>query len=114
VERVTASWQVDPKPVFRLRVCLAELAGNIVEHGGGDAGPIAVTLASEAEGLAADIVDGGLAFDPTTQPATPPAALADTTPSGRGLLTVHRLAQNLAYRRAGGRNHLHLLVPSPL
>jgi serine/threonine-protein kinase RsbW len=114
VEDCTSGWPVPPRAVFRARLCLAELAGNVVEHGGAAAreAPITVALATGPDGIAVAISDAGAPFDPTRPPVAPAPALADTTPSGRGLLTVHRLAAALAYTREDGRNHLRFRIAS--
>jgi anti-sigma regulatory factor (Ser/Thr protein kinase) len=112
VEDCTVDWPLPPRAVFQARLCLAELAGNVVEHGGPEAqaAPIAVTLAAEADGLAVEMRDAGRAFDPTRRQAEPAAALAETTITGRGLLALHRIASGLAYAREEGRNRIRFRI----
>jgi sigma-B regulation protein RsbU (phosphoserine phosphatase) len=106
--------------VFRTRLCVAEIAANVVEHGTRDHADaeIVVTLDQSDAGIDIEIADSGRPFDPT---AVEPVAVApvaaehsiETTPiGGRGLRILRAFARNLSYRRDGNFNHVRMHVPA--
>ena len=109
IERTGAAWKIPDDVVFRARVCVAELAANLLEHGRvrpeGD--EITVTLRDNGTGLEIDVNDTGRAFDPT-------AHAGGTTSAGglggRGLRLLRAYAAAMSYRRDGGHNILCLRV----
>jgi anti-sigma regulatory factor (Ser/Thr protein kinase) len=109
IERTGAAWKIPDDVVFRARVCVAELAANLLEHGGmrpaGD--EINVTLRHNGTGLEVEVNDTGRAFDPT-------AHAGGTAPAGglggRGLRLLRAYAAAMSYRRDGGHNILCLRV----
>jgi anti-sigma regulatory factor (Ser/Thr protein kinase) len=109
IERTGASRRVAEDVVFRARVCVAELAANLIEHGGGRAGgdEVTVTLRPDGTALEVEVTDTGRAFDPT-------AAVAGTTSpdglGGRGLRLLRAYADAMRYRRDAGHNILRLRV----
>ena len=112
LETVTAAWPCR-NAVFKARVCAAEAAANVMEHGSepGRTAVIEARLSPDGEGVLLELADDGLAFDPT-RPAPAPAGetLQSATPGGRGLRTIRGLARSLAYRREDGRNRLVLEI----
>ncbi len=112
IERATADWP-SGEPVLKARVCAAELAANLMEHGSGPAGParLSVRLAAEGPDVRLELTDNGRPFDPTEWHASAVRETLQTaTIGGRGLRTVHGLSRELHYSRREGRNHLSLLV----
>jgi anti-sigma regulatory factor (Ser/Thr protein kinase) len=114
IERVGASWRVPTAVVFRARVCVAEIAANLLEHGQarpeGDA--LTVKLRQDGSGLEIELTDTGRAFDPTA-PATRTASPDGV--SGRGLRLLRAYAAAMSYRRAAGQNVLRWrVVPTQL
>jgi anti-sigma regulatory factor (Ser/Thr protein kinase) len=101
IEGVGERWGIDDRTLFRARVCVSELAGNIVEHGGvrRGAGDIVLELRRVKPMLEIEISDPGVAFDPV---AAPPTELAGE--GGRGLRLVRAYALSLSYRRNQDRN----------
>jgi anti-sigma regulatory factor (Ser/Thr protein kinase) len=109
IERVGGSWRVPDDVVFRARICVAEVAANLMEHGRAspDGDRITVVLRPDETTLEIELTDTGRAFDPTA-----PAA-AGTSPDslgGRGLRLLRAYAAAMSYRRAAGRNILRLRV----
>jgi anti-sigma regulatory factor (Ser/Thr protein kinase) len=109
IERISASWRVPGEVVFRARVCVAEVAANLVEHGRASPDGDRITVALRQDGTAVEIelTDTGRAFDPTA-----PAA-GTSSPDGlggRGLRLLHAYATAMSYRRAAGHNILRLRV----
>jgi anti-sigma regulatory factor (Ser/Thr protein kinase) len=109
IESVGAKWRLPEDVVFRTRVCVAEIAANLMEHGRSrtDGDDIRITLRPAAPFLEVEISDSGREFDPTTPAAV---TLATDTYGGRGLRLLHAYATAMSYRRAGGRNQLMLRV----
>jgi anti-sigma regulatory factor (Ser/Thr protein kinase) len=109
IERTGASWGMAEDVVFRARVCVAEAAANLLEHGRirpeGD--EITVTLKRIGTGLELEIRDTGRAFDPTAPVAgtASPGGLG-----GRGLRLIRAFSATMRYRRDGGHNILCLRV----
>jgi anti-sigma regulatory factor (Ser/Thr protein kinase) len=108
IERMGAAWGVAADVVFRARVCVAELAANLLEHGRVRHEGDEMTVTLRPDGAALDIVvtDTGHAFDPT--------ARSDGTArdgfGGRGLRLLRAYATAMIYRRDGGHNILRLRV----
>jgi anti-sigma regulatory factor (Ser/Thr protein kinase) len=113
METATAGWPVAEDAVFRARVCVAELAANVMEHGRAQADwdEITITLRPAPPAVEVEITDTGRPFDPTRPRA--PVAVAGQIPDplgGRGLRLLRAYASDMTYRRDGGRNILTLRV----
>ncbi len=108
IERVGGSWRVPDDVVFRARICAAEVAANLIEHGRAspDGDRITVVLRPDETTLEIELTDTGRAFDPTAPAA---GASADGL-GGRGLRLLRAYAAAMSYRRAAGRNILRLRV----
>jgi anti-sigma regulatory factor (Ser/Thr protein kinase) len=112
IESIGERWGVDQLILFRARVCVSELAGNVLAHGrtAPDVDSIILELRHTPPGLEIELSDSGAAFDPATAPAIEPDA---DRIGGRGLRLVRAYAQVLAYRRNDGRNVVTLqLAPA--
>ncbi len=74
IERIGASWRLPGDVVFRARVCVAEVAANLMEHGCTNAEGERMTVVMRADGAALDMElrDTGRAFDPTEPTGQPP------------------------------------------
>ena len=106
-------WGESERTVFRTRLCIAELAGNVIEHGGAPSGrdQIEVTLCRLGDGIGVEFLDTRPPFDPTREPAPPEAASIETLqPGGLGLRLVHAYARDLSYRQEGARNRVSLKI----
>jgi anti-sigma regulatory factor (Ser/Thr protein kinase) len=108
IEDVGVRWGVAEDIVFRARVCVAEVAANLLEHGRAQADwdEISVTLRPSGATLAIEISDTGRAFDPTGAAEAP----GPDTQGGRGLRLLRAYAASMTYRREGARNILSLRV----
>ena len=107
IERIGASWRLSEDVVFRARVCIAEIAANLIEHGRtrpeGD--ELSVVLHPDGTAIEIELTDTGRAFDPTLEPGISAGGLG-----GRGLRLLHAYAAAISYRRDAGRNILRLRV----
>jgi anti-sigma regulatory factor (Ser/Thr protein kinase) len=111
IEDLGRRWGIAERTAFGARICVAEIAANVLEHGGGQAEPaeLGVTLRRRESGLDVEITDSGRPFDPTTFPERPPAATIEATRiGGFGLRLVRSYASELSYRHDGVCNHLTL------
>jgi serine/threonine-protein kinase RsbW len=114
LEDSAGSCGVDASTSFRIRVCVAELAANLVQHGASAAeATFTVTLACEGGDVRLDYFDSGCAFDPTL--ARNDEALrrggVDQI-GGFGLHLLRSFASLLTYERDGDRNHVSLRFAS--
>jgi anti-sigma regulatory factor (Ser/Thr protein kinase) len=112
LESATAGWSCR-ESVLRARVCAAELAANLMEHGLGPQGAarLKVSIACEGSDVRLELEDDGRAFDPTQwRPSREKQTLRTAPIGGRGLRTVQGLARELRYQRRNDRNCISLLV----
>jgi anti-sigma regulatory factor (Ser/Thr protein kinase) len=113
IERVGARWGLAEPLLFRARVCVSELANNVLEHGRlkPDAGHIAIELRHVPPGLEIEMSDPGAAFDLSTAPDVEPG---EDRVGGRGLRLVRAYAHGITYRRHQDRNVVTFrLTPTP-
>ncbi len=99
----------------RLRVTLVieELFTNTVTHGhGGDSeAPVEIAFEVEPGRVALTYEDTGPPFDPfAAAEAAEPTTTDDFVPGGLGLILIARLASDVGYARAGGRNRISLVM----
>jgi serine/threonine-protein kinase RsbW len=98
-----------PSRLDHLDLVIEEAFVNICRHGG--AGEVAVEVCPGKGEVTVELADDGAAFDPTSGPLPALAEeLAGRSPSGLGTLLVRTLADDVRYRRDGGRNVLRLVL----
>lgn len=115
VEELGARWGIPERTVFRARVCIAEIAANVLEHGATrpDGDQIIITLRDQAPAVEIEIADTGKAFNPVTSAAEADAeADRSATEGGRGLQLLHSYASAIDYKRERDRNILLFRVLS--
>ncbi len=114
IDALGRRWGQSDRTVLSARLCVAELAGNVLEHAAPRATDrITITLRHTSNGIGIDFVDTCDLFDPTG--VTPPAAdvsLATARPGGRGLMLVRAYSRDLSYCNSEGRNHVSLTIAS--
>jgi anti-sigma regulatory factor (Ser/Thr protein kinase) len=103
--------------LHRLDLCLNEVLGNVIDHGGPSAQSAPVRLhlevtRDEEHGEAAVTVsDAGIAFDtPGAMPRPAPESLTDAQSGGLGIVMIHSFSDTLRYRRDDGLNRLTFAV----
>ncbi len=103
VDAQVAAFGLDDHTAYALRLCIEELAGNVLLH----AGAAALHISLEAPPLTLLIEDDGPRFDPSAlaEPSLP-VSLDDARPGGLGLLLTRRYARAMAYERDGGSNRV--------
>jgi anti-sigma regulatory factor (Ser/Thr protein kinase) len=115
IEEVGRHWGIAERTTFRARICVAEIATNVLEHGASAAGSAEfdVTLRRRGDGLDLEITDSGRPFDVTTAPdAEVPHSLETARIGGLGLHLVRSYAEDISYRHDGVRNRLKLHLPA--
>jgi anti-sigma regulatory factor (Ser/Thr protein kinase) len=120
VEQVAARWGESERTAFRARVCIAELATNVVEHGIAQPGDdrIMVTLQHFGDGIGVEFLDSRGPFDPTAHALAAEADAAKATsietvsPGGYGLMLVRAYGSDIAYSHDGRGNRITLKIRS--
>ncbi|HEV3372299.1 MAG TPA: ATP-binding protein [Xanthobacteraceae bacterium] len=116
VEAVAAQWGESERTAFRARVCIAELAANVLEHGTAQPGDdrIMVTLQQFGDGIGIEFQDSrSPSYDPTRHTAAAKAtSIEAASPSGYGLMLVRAYGSDIAYSNDGGRNRITLKIKS--
>jgi anti-sigma regulatory factor (Ser/Thr protein kinase) len=97
---------------FSIALALEEAVANVVNHantGAAPLHPITVRLSITGDVVAAEIIDDGAPFDPTTAP-DPDLSLPieQRHPGGLGIHLMRKLTDRLLYRRSEGRNILRI------
>ena len=100
--------------ILKLSLCVDEALSNILMYGFHDrseAGAIDLAALQGPGMLAVDIVDNGVAFDPTVSVSPELASsLDDAKVGGHGLRLMRHYLQGIQYRREHERNHLRLIL----
>src|SRR5262249_36630002 len=115
IEDIGSRWAVNERAAFKVRLCVAELAANVLEHGKRGCGDdcITVTLRRVCDGIEIQFVDTRGAFDPTRRDAADPADRREPARAGGlGLRLLPAYADGLAYRNEGARNCVELKIRS--
>ena len=115
VDEIGRSWGIPERTAFGARVCIAEIAANVLEHSATPrkAVELGVTLCRRESGLDIEITDSGPPFDPTAVGERPlPQSLDEAEIGGLGLRLARAYASDITYRRDGLCNRLKLHVPA--
>jgi len=115
IEQVAAQWGESERTVFRARLCIAELAANVVEHGiaRSDRDRIVVTLRHLGDGIGVEFLDSCGPFDPTVAAvAAGAASIESVSDGGRGLMLVRAYAHDISYSNDGTCNRITLKIKS--
>jgi serine/threonine-protein kinase RsbW len=96
---------VDARAVHHVALVLDELLTNVASYGGTIDAPVSVRLTILPDRVSAEIVDGGMMFDPRVERNVDlSASVEDRSIGGMGLLLVARVTENLTYERTGEAN----------
>lgn len=117
LEQLAEQQRWPPRLGFQLGLCLDEALTNVVLYGfpdraqGGGQGQLRVVLSRRGPDVLVDVIDNGVAFDPTQQDTPPLAAsLDDADVGGHGLRIMRHYLRDIQYRREGGHNHLRMIA----
>ena len=97
---------------FKMALALEEAVINVINHAfAGPAAPRPITVRIDITGrrFAAEVIDDGVAFDPTAAPDPDLSLpLEQRDPGGLGIYLMRQMTDRLHYRRRRGRNVLRL------
>lgn len=102
----------DDKLLHDLKLVTEEIFVNIVNYGQlADSATVTLLLARSEESILLEFLDGGLAWNPLEDSATPTLGLAteETAIGGLGVFLVRELTDAQAYRREQGLNRFCVL-----
>jgi len=103
--RFLADSGVDARAVHHVALVLDELLTNVATHGGSAETPVSIRLTISLDRVTAEVVDGGMMFDPRVERNLDISAGVEERPvGGLGLLLAHRVTDGLAYERVGEWN----------
>jgi anti-sigma regulatory factor (Ser/Thr protein kinase) len=117
IEEIGRRWGIAERTAFGARICVAEIAANVLEHGAArtESARLGVTLQRRASGLDVEIIDSGLPFDPTALPEQPLSASIEAAHiGGLGLRLLRSYASEMTYRHDGVCNRLTLHLRTTL
>ena len=115
VEQIGRAWGARERTVFRARLCIAELAANVLEHSVPKSGsaPLVVTLSRLNDGIGIEFRDSCAPFDPRAQVAARSEASIETArEGGRGLRLLQTYAKELSHCHDGSGNRVTLKISS--
>jgi anti-sigma regulatory factor (Ser/Thr protein kinase) len=102
-----------PETAFGVDLVINEAVANIISYAyrDDDSHEISLSLAETADAVVIEIVDGGIPFNPFDAPAMTTAPdLEQATIGGRGIHLIKSFADDYAYSRVTGHNHLKLAI----
>jgi anti-sigma regulatory factor (Ser/Thr protein kinase) len=96
IESVAARWGLSERVAFGVRLCVAELAANVLEHGVARSleDQIILKLDRLRDGIEVEFADSRESFNPTVASAPTGDAVNG---GGRGLHLLHSYASDLSY-----------------
>ena len=111
VEQIGSNWSLSERTVFGARLCIAELAANVLEHGATRSkdDQITITIDRMNDGIEVEFLDSCERFDPTVPRSLP--AESDTG-GGHGLLLLRAYARDLSYVAYPGHNRTKFKITS--
>jgi anti-sigma regulatory factor (Ser/Thr protein kinase) len=111
VENVAVESGANERTAFMARLCIAELASNVLEHSVSRSGSdhIVITIKRLADGIGIEFLDSRAAFDPTSKPLPTPNP---SNGGGRGLVLLHAYADELTYTNDGSYNRVRFKIKS--
>jgi anti-sigma regulatory factor (Ser/Thr protein kinase) len=105
VAKFLAESGVDDRAVHHVALVLDELLTNVVTHGGTIETPVSIRLTISPDRVTAEVVDGGMMFDPRVEGNLDVSTSVEERPvGGLGLVLVRRVTEGLTYERVGDRN----------
>lgn len=108
LDSLGAELLIPARVLMQLQVALDEIVSNVIKYSWPDGArhEFLVRITADTEAVTLEIIDDGVAFDPSQAPALD-AVPADRQPrlGGRGIHMIRQLVDGFAYRRVDGRNH---------
>lgn len=106
------------RTTYACQLAVTEACENIIHHGYGreGAGDIRVVVDATPGELTVELLDNAPPFNPAAKPPDRTWTEQDPPVGGLGLIIIHRVMDEVKYRRRGRQNRLLLrkrLTPSP-
>jgi anti-sigma regulatory factor (Ser/Thr protein kinase) len=105
------------RQAYACQLAVTEACENIIKHGYGreDAGDIHAIVRSQPGELTVELLDSAPPFNPAARPPDRTWTEQDPPVGGLGLVIIHRVMDEVKYRRKGRQNRLFLRkrLPSP-
>ena len=111
VESVAVESGATERAAFMVRLCIAELAANVLEHSVSQSTSdhIVITIKHLADGIGIEFLDSRGVFDPTSKPLVEPDP---SNGGGRGLVLLQAYADELTYTHDGSYNRVKFKIKS--
>jgi anti-sigma regulatory factor (Ser/Thr protein kinase) len=113
IEQIAARWSTNDRVAFNARLCVAELAANVLEHGRASADEkdhIVITLRQVMDGLEIEFRDSLGPFDSAVKAKGPKPAPSEA--GGLGLMLIQSYAKDLSYANDGNYNRVRFKIAS--
>jgi sigma-B regulation protein RsbU (phosphoserine phosphatase) len=112
IKSVTEKLGIEKSLARQLRLAVEEAVVNVIDYAypAGTEGDITVKFMSNGQVLRFQIIDSGVAFDPTAkEKADTTLSVEDRQIGGLGILLVRELMDSINYERENGKNILTLI-----
>lgn len=105
------------RTAYACQLAVTEACENIIKHGYGSegAGEIQASIRASPGNLSVELLDNAPPFNPAAKPADRVWSSQDPPVGGLGLIMIHKVMDEVKYRRKGRHNWLLLRkhAPSP-
>ena len=111
IEEVSERFELKSSLTINLNLVFDEVVSNIILYGypQKSAGKISISVERVEDTLLFVVVDDGVAFDPTlAQEVDVNASIEERSVGGLGILLIHKIMDQLEYRREDNLNRLLL------
>ncbi len=111
VQRAAEQAGLSSKDCYACQLAVSEAVENIIRHGYGREvhNEIEVTVASKPGELSIELSDDAAPFNPSNQRRIKEWTEDDPPVGGLGIEIIHRIMDDVDYKREKGRNRLSLL-----
>lgn len=118
LSELATAWKLPARTRYALDLVLTEAVTNVMDHSfradGADPqmlGELEIICTLRGGHLIAELIDGGVAFDPTSRgPLALPSRLEDARPGGLGVHLMQRYTTSLEYVREQDKNVLRMTL----
>lgn len=109
IDQIARDLDASDKVSYALRLCLSEIATNILLYGGPENHGVRITVDRRKGAIVVRIEDDGYAFDPVKFEPVPLVTDIEMAPvGGHGLRLVRQFSNSMRYERSDGFNRLEL------
>ncbi|HLB65096.1 MAG TPA: ATP-binding protein, partial [Anaerolineales bacterium] len=96
------------RTAYACQLAVTEACENIIQHGYGSepSGEIEARIRASSGELTIELLDSAPPFNPAARPPARPWTSQDPPVGGLGLIMIHKVMDEVKYRRKGRRNWL--------